>query len=194
MPGFTASRMNDGLTDATGITYYGTLWTSYTLNTTSNTQGYNISELRVYSARDASYLAKVFQDYTISYSLIGETAGSFNHVLASHVMLDGTVRGVTLASSINPYQETVLTSSDGGFLATNVAAIKIDFSPHVVASSGDNNIFLADGASSGYSTNFLEFTVLGSAVPESSSMSLLLLGGLLLAVSFVKTRNRNIKA
>lgn len=182
--GIDNSRLNDGLDTAAGASYYSTLWAKYELNVSgSNAQGYNLTEIRVYSTGAD---ARVFQDYTITYRLVGEADGTFSHTLASNVMLDSTVRGTTLSTSINPYQQTSITESGGGNLATGggVKAIMFNYSPHVrtTGTGGNYNLFMANGGDAGYTSNFLEFTVLGSAVPESGSIVLAILGALCFAI------------
>ncbi|MCW1925352.1 autotransporter-associated beta strand repeat-containing protein [Luteolibacter arcticus] len=110
------------------------------LDTSANTNGYNISSFDSYCSWGNS--GRDDQNYTISYSVVGSEA--------TFIPLQ-----VVVNHTIDPTNSThTRLTAASGFLATNVAAVKIDF----------------QGQENGY-TGFREFIALGSAVPLAGSLT-----------------------
>lgn len=138
----------------TAVTTQTTNWTlTINLNTSTNTQGYSLSEIDSYSGWTVDY---VNQKYTLAYSTVSAPT-SFTNVLGTFENDSTTTTGTSPPSSL----KIALTDSTGQ-IATNVAALQFTFQPDSVRAH--------QGA-------YREIDVIGTATPEPASASLVLLAG-----------------
>jgi hypothetical protein len=160
-----------GGTNSTNAAYFSafpgsgsTAALAFTLNTSgADSAGYNISEIQSFAGWNAS---EEFSDqtYTIMYTKVGETPGSYSHTLTSvnYLPFVGLANGSQSAST-----RVVLNDSLGGSIATGVSQIEFVTSQPVNGSQSD---------AGWQGTVYREFDVVGTAaaVPEPASMGMLL--------------------
>lgn len=134
---------------------------TYVLNTTTNTRGYNISQINTYSGWS---WARYAQAYSVSVHEVGADANNF-------VTLATVSYAPTTGGSGDNYMTVntkVSISSSDGLLASNVDAIQFTF----------NN-------SEDWLTSYVgyrEIDVIGNAVPEPTALVMILCGGISLLV------------
>jgi len=159
-----------GGTNGTNAAYFssfpgpgGTATLAFTLNTSgADSAGYNISEIQSFAGWNAS---EEFSDqtYSILYTKVGETPGSYSHTLTSvnYLPFIGAANGSQSAST-----RVVLNDSLGGSIATGVSQIEFVTSQPINGSQSDPGW---EG------TVYREFDVVGTAapVPEPASMGIL---------------------
>lgn len=163
---FDVSKFNDGTLDATGTAFFKTLWVVFRLNTETAPDGYDISEIRVYSG-SKELNATIFQNYDVHYHVIGAPEKTWD-LLTESVKLDRSEPGVSEAKAFSRGQQTTIRDSSSKSLMQNVDAIKIDFSKRVLAFPDYGRFAEVADESGAASTNFQEIVVLGKPANQKS--------------------------
>lgn len=157
---FDVSKFNDGTLDPTGTSYFKSLWVVFRLNTEAAPNGFDVSEIRVYSG-NKDLNASIFQNYDVYYHVVGAPENAWD-LLVEGVKLENSEVGVSEAKFFSPGQETVITDASGNDIMKNVDAIKIDFSKRVLAFPNYSKFAEVIGdTTEAASTNFQEIVVLG---------------------------------
>lgn len=160
---FHSENLNDGTGADTNWSSNRSLETMFWLKTREggNSSGYDISEIRVFTGSPKKN-AFIFQDYSIWYHRVGDHMAEW-YPFAENVILSGTERGRTTSKDMGGGQETTIKNTAGMLLATNVDAIRFDYSRHVLKNGKDTDtLFSSETSGEGTASSiFQELDVLG---------------------------------
>lgn len=158
---FNVAKFNDGTLDGPGASYFRSLWVIFHLNTKNAPNGYDITEIRVYSGNE-KLTATIFQNYDVYYHVAGAPQEAWD-LLMEGVKLENSEVGVSKAEFFSRGQQTTIVDSDGKSIMQNVDAIKIDFRKRVLAYPDYNRFAEVTDESDASSTSFQEIVVLGKS-------------------------------
>jgi hypothetical protein len=145
-PGGAPDRTHFAFAVAGGGSGTGTTLT-YSLNTAASPAGYNLSSINTYGGWNDN--GRDQQAYTVSYSTVANPA-TFIDLIAVDF-------NPTVANNLQSANSIIIIEKPLLFLATNVGAVRFNFSP---------------ATENGYS-GYAEIDVLGSPVPEPATAALL---------------------
>jgi hypothetical protein len=159
-PGGAPDRTHGAFAVAGGGSGTGT-FVQYNLNTAASPLGYNLTAIDVFGGWNDN--GRDQQAYTVQYSTVANPGVFIN--------LQSVSFNPTVGADLQTANRATINDSLGGFIATGVAAIRVNFDP---------------ATENGYS-GYAEIDVIGAAVPEPATAGIIAVG----AAAFLARRRRH---